>query len=135
MIDGRGGDDIILGGDGTEWVYGGHGADTIHGGGGDDRIGGGPGVDTIHPGPGTDTVYATDRQDAVVDDPGGFELELAPEVASAGGAPVAGDDWLWAEHPRRRRSKCSRTTMIPTGISTPPRCGSARLLRRALLRS
>jgi Ca2+-binding RTX toxin-like protein len=46
-LDGRGGDDIVLGGAGDDTVAGGAGDDHISGNGGDDRYDGGPGDDRI----------------------------------------------------------------------------------------
>jgi Ca2+-binding RTX toxin-like protein len=47
VIEGRGGNDTILGGAGNDKMYGGAGNDVIDGGSGSDHIYGGPGSDTI----------------------------------------------------------------------------------------
>ena len=92
MIDAKGGDDVILGGDGAEWIHGGAGADTVYGRGGADEITGGTGVDTVYGGAGFDTVYSTDLADRIVDDPGGYEFLLSPPALPAHSAPVVADD-------------------------------------------
>ena len=92
VIDAKGGDDVILGGDGVDWIYGGAGADTVYGRGGRDRIDGGAGADTIHGGDGFDTVHSADLVDRIVDDAGGYELLLALPAGSAHVAPVVSDD-------------------------------------------
>ncbi|MDE0133805.1 MAG: calcium-binding protein [Acidimicrobiaceae bacterium] len=93
IIDAKGGDDIVLGGEGVEWVYGGQGADVIYSNGGDDRIVAGSGVDTIHGGPGEDSVYSLDFEDTVIDDDGYEAVLSAPTPAQSG--PVTEADWAW----------------------------------------
>ena len=93
IIDAKGGDDIVLGGEGVEWVYGGQGADVIYSNGGDDRIVAGSGVDTIHGGPGEDSVYSLDFEDTVIDDDG-YEAVLSASAPAQSG-PVTEADWAW----------------------------------------
>ncbi|MYC44055.1 MAG: hypothetical protein F4X49_00635 [Acidimicrobiia bacterium] len=100
IIDGRGGDDAILGGDGIDWIDGGPGRDTIYARRGADRVDGGPGADVIHSGRGFDTIHSSDLADAIHDTAGddidGYELilELAPVAAPS--APVAAGDEAYA---------------------------------------
>ena len=96
VIDAKGGDDTIIGGDGIEWVYGGAGADTIYGRGSDDRIVAGTGTDTIYGGTGMDSVYSTDLADSIVDDDG-YELVVAPSVTTPQASPETQNDWAWVE--------------------------------------
>ena len=95
IMDGKGGDDVILGGAGEEWIYGGDGADVIYGNGGDDQIVAGAGVDTVHGGSGTDSVYSIDTADTIVDDD--FELVLSPVATVEQSGPVVRDDWAWVD--------------------------------------
>ena len=97
VIDAKGGNDIILGGDGTDWIKGGAGNDIIYGRRGDDRISGGPGTDTIYSGQGFDTILSTDLVDVVIDEHGddwfhGYELIVEPVPVLLPAAPVATDD-------------------------------------------
>ena len=95
VIDAKGGDDIVLGGDGIDWIYGGAGQDVIHGFDGDDLIDAGSGTDTIYGGPGFDTVYSTDlKEDTVHDDQAGHEIIVALQTPSRA-APTVGDDHLY----------------------------------------
>ena len=100
IIDARGGDDIILGGDGIDWIDGGPGADTIYARRGADRIDGGAGVDTIHGGRGFDTVRSVDFADVIHGDAGdeldGYELVVVPAAASVPDAPVVAGDEAYA---------------------------------------
>lgn len=96
IMDGKGGDDVILGGDGEEWIYGGDGADTVYAAGGDDFIVAGAGVDTIYGGVGEDEIHSVDTADAVIDDTDGYELVLAPAVVMAPQAPTVQPDWHYA---------------------------------------
>ena len=84
VIDGRGGDDVILAGAGVEWIYGGTGEDTVTGGGGDDLIWGGPGADTLDGHAGNDILEGRGHDDELHGGPG--------EDTLRGGA---GDDRLW----------------------------------------
>lgn len=95
IIDGKGGDDTIIGGEGVEWIYGGEGADVIWGHGGEDRIVAGSGIDTIDGGTGMDHVYSLDAADTINDDD--YELVLSPAAAVAQSGPAAEDDWAWAD--------------------------------------
>ncbi|UCE30224.1 MAG: hypothetical protein JSW68_08980, partial [Burkholderiales bacterium] len=54
-VDGLGGDDILLGGDGPDLLLGGIGDDALYGGAGADRLAGGIGDDLLAGGPGVDT--------------------------------------------------------------------------------
>ena len=96
IVDAKGGDDVILGGDGIDWIDGGPGSDTIYARRGADRIDGGPGVDTIFGGRGFDTIHSTDLADAIHDDADdeldGYELVLVPAEVSAPSAPVVAGD-------------------------------------------
>ena len=97
IIDAKGGNDVILGGDGVEWIYGGAGKDVVHGRYGNDLIDAGAGVDTIYSGGGFDTIYSTDLNDVIFDDDDGYELILAPTAAAEDVAPVTTDDRLYAD--------------------------------------
>ena len=97
VIDAKGGNDIVLGGEGVDLVYAGVGADTVYAGGGSDHVDGGAGADVVYGGSGLDTVYSTDVADTVHDDPGGSELVVAPAVMVAQAAPVAWADWHHVE--------------------------------------
>lgn len=57
ILDGRGGNDLLLGGAGIDLIAGGEGADTIHGGAGADRAHGGAGDDSIDGGAGADALH------------------------------------------------------------------------------
>ena len=91
-IDAKGGDDVIIGGDGVEWIHAGAGSDVVYGRGGEDRIDGGPGADTIDGGDGFDTIFGADLADVVHDDAEGHEVILVPPAPAVHDAPVPGDD-------------------------------------------
>ena len=101
IIDGLGGDDVILGGDGIDWIDGGAGSDTIYARRGADRIDGGPGVDTIFGGRGFDTIRSVDLADAIHDadddELDGYELVLVAGTVAARGAPVLSGDEAYVE--------------------------------------
>ena len=97
VIDAKGGNDIILGGDGDDWIKAGAGDDIVYSRHGDDRIRGGPGTDTIYSGLGFDTIISIDLADAVVDEHGddwfhGYELIVQPGPVPRPAAPVASGD-------------------------------------------
>ena len=92
VIDALGGDDIILGSNGTDWIYAGEGRDVVYGRAGDDRIVVDDG-DKIYGGPGYDTIYSVDLSMEVVDDDGGYHIELSPKILFEHVAPVAQADY------------------------------------------
>lgn len=97
IINAKGGDDVILGGDGTDWIEGGSGDDVIYGRGGDDRIAGGSGADNIYGGRGFDTIRSADLADTVVDEAGddwfhGYELVVITPLPSHIAPVVSGDE-------------------------------------------
>ena len=92
VIDAKGGDDIILGGDGVEWIDAGAGSDVVYARGGRDRVDGGDGTDTIHGGAGFDTIYSADLADVIVDDADGYELILLAAPRAANAPPRPGGD-------------------------------------------
>ena len=96
-IDAKGGNDVVLGGDGADWIEGGPGDDVIYGRGGDDRVRGGSGADTVYSGRGFDTVISADLADSVVDEYGddwfhGYELIVEPVPARRPVPPAVSDD-------------------------------------------
>ena len=97
VIDGKGGNDIILGGEGVDLVYAGAGADTVYAGGGSDHVDGGADADVIYGGSGSDTVYSTDLADTVHDDPGGSEMVVIPAATVVQAAPVTSPNWHHVE--------------------------------------
>ena len=99
IIDAKGGDDVILGGDGIDWIDGGAGSDTIYARRGADRVDGGPGVDTIFGGRGFDTIRSVDLADAIHDDDDldGYELVLVAGTVADRGAPVLSGDEAYVE--------------------------------------
>ena len=96
IIDAKGGNDIVLGGDGVDWVYRGAGRDVIYALDGDDLIDGGAGIDEIYGGAGFDTIYSADLADNVHDDPAGHEIVITLGAPSPA-APEAGADQARAE--------------------------------------
>ena len=94
IVYGKGGNDVILGGDGLDWIDGGPGNDIVYARDGNDRIDAGPGVDTIFSGDGFDVLYAVDLVDVVVDDDG-YDLILVPEESGESSAPVVADDVVY----------------------------------------
>ena len=96
-IDAKGGNDVVLGGDGADWIEGGPGDDIIYSRGGDDRVRGGSGADTVYSGRGFDTVISANLADSVVDEYGddwfhGYELIVEPVPARRPVPPVVSDD-------------------------------------------
>src|SRR5690606_11754715 len=57
VIDGKGGDDIIIAGAGNSTIYGGDGNDILVGGGGNDTLYGQAGADILIGGEGNDTLH------------------------------------------------------------------------------
>ena len=75
MIDGGGGDDILLsGGDGDDVVLGGDGDDTLDGDDGADELLGGQGEDVLFAGRGADTLFGGADDDELFGDDGADEL-------------------------------------------------------------
>ena len=95
VVDARGGDDIVLGGDGFDLIYGGEGADTIYGRGARDAIVGGPGADTIYGGEWDDKIYSFDSEDTVINIEGD-ELIDAPLTEIYWPGPFTKNDWAAA---------------------------------------
>ncbi len=62
FIDGRGGDDVLIGSDLAEDLRGGAGNDTLEGGGGNDILDGGKGIDVLHGGAGDDILQVRGKQ-------------------------------------------------------------------------
>lgn len=79
IIDAKGGNDVILAGNGVEWIYGGPGEDEIHAREGKDIINAGPGIDTVYSGAGYDTIYSTNTADTIIDDPDDYELIIVQD--------------------------------------------------------
>ncbi|MES2339452.1 MAG: calcium-binding protein [Pseudomonadota bacterium] len=77
LLEGMGGDDILLGGTGIDVLKGGEGADTLNGGDGNDVLMGGAGVDTLVGAGGTD--WASYEEDAA-----GVTASLATGTATDG---------------------------------------------------
>lgn len=65
FIDGRGGNDTVIGGDFNDTLRGGDGDDLLEGGAGDDTLVGGPGFDTLLGGDGNDRIYISGYDDQV----------------------------------------------------------------------
>ena len=95
VVDARGGDDIVLGGDGFDLIYGGEGADTIYGRGASDALVGGPGADTIYGGERGDEIYSLDSEDTVIDVEGDEVIDAAwADIYWPG--PFTRNDWAAA---------------------------------------
>ena len=97
VINAKGGNDIILGGDGMNWIEAGAGDDIVYARGGDDTIDGGPGADTVYSGLGFDTIISANLADTIVDEHGddwfhGYELIVQPGPVPGPAAPVVSDD-------------------------------------------
>jgi Ca2+-binding RTX toxin-like protein len=80
VLNGRGGEDAIQGGDEADTVNGGAGADVLNGNGGNDRISGGTGQDTIRGGAGNDNANGGPAADTIY---GG----VGNDVLSGGAGP------------------------------------------------
>lgn len=74
-IAGGAGNDEIYGGEGDDSLAGGSGNDTIGGGAGSDHIEGGDGADYIYGGAGDDTLFGGDGNDTLVGDGGDDRLK------------------------------------------------------------
>ncbi|MBU3972136.1 MAG: M10 family metallopeptidase C-terminal domain-containing protein [Alphaproteobacteria bacterium] len=72
-FEGRGGDDLLIGGSGADSLLGGDGNDTVSGGEGNDTIEGGAGGDSLAGGLGADMVYGGVGNDVISGD-GGSDL-------------------------------------------------------------
>lgn len=96
-VEGRLGNDTILGsaladqlygGGGGDFLQGNGGADSLFGGDGGDTLSGGGGIDTLDGGAGNDTYLLTDSQD-ILQDSGGFDtvkVSFALNLGTAGWA-------------------------------------------------
>ncbi|MES9879788.1 MAG: calcium-binding protein, partial [Sedimenticola sp.] len=110
LIDGRGGNDQLKGGNSDDMIFGGKGDDVIIGSYGNDHLAGGEGNDTLLGGIGMDTYYAGFDQagfDHIEDDgffndsvvehiinfglPGGAGSEYGAPIASEYGSPIASE--------------------------------------------
>jgi serralysin len=69
-FEGRGGDDLLIGGAGADTLLGGDGADNVSGGDGNDTIEGGAGVDNLSGGLGADWIHGDDGNDVISGDGG-----------------------------------------------------------------
>jgi large repetitive protein len=66
VIDGQGGDDILMGTDADDTLIGGDGDDRLYGNAGDDRLEGGDGLDILVGGPGDDLLIGGAGADTFV---------------------------------------------------------------------
>ena len=130
-----GGDDIILGSNGTDWIYAGEGTDTVYARAGDDRIvvyGG----DKVYGGAGYDTVYSAGLAMEVIDDEGGYHIELSPVILFEHVAPIAVDDHQHVDSFATQVIEVLDNDYDPNGdlepltlsITEPPTLGSARVV-------
>ena len=95
-FEGRGGDDLLIGGGGADSLLGGDGADNVSGGDGNDTIEGGEGADHLAGGLGADWVYGGTGNDVISGD-GGSDILLGEDgddaflfaVGEPGGATQA----------------------------------------------
>ena len=69
-FEGRGGDDLLIGGSGADTLLGGEGNDTISGAAGNDTIEGGDGADSLAGGLGDDWIYGGAGNDVISGDGG-----------------------------------------------------------------
>jgi len=95
-IEGRGGADVIVGGDEDDVIVGGWGADSISAGGGNDLVLGGHGNDTLIGGEGNDSLWGGGGSDSI--DGGNGDDVLggilgAPNTLMGG----AGHDTFWVK--------------------------------------
>ncbi|MEY4555113.1 MAG: hypothetical protein RL093_232, partial [Pseudomonadota bacterium] len=95
-FEGRGGDDLLIGGGGADSLLGGEGNDNINGADGNDTIEGGAGVDHLLGGLGADWIYGGTGNDVISGD-GGSDILLGEDgddaflfaVGEPGGATQA----------------------------------------------
>ncbi len=96
VLDGRGGNDIILAGAGNDTIYGGNGGDYLVGDTGNDLIVGGEGNDIISSGSGTDQIQIDQaalvamQADLITDFKAGFDTILMPLSIQAQVTFIAG---------------------------------------------
>ncbi len=86
VVQGQGGDDLLIGGSFMDSLDGGDGNDSIHGAGGNDILFGGSGDDTIQGGEGDDYVLASLGEDQLEGGAGNDTLlgEAGPDVLDGG---------------------------------------------------
>ncbi len=77
-FEGRGGDDLLIGGSGADTLLGGDGNDTVSGGDGNDTIEGGAGTDSLAGGLGADWIYGGTGNDVISGD-GGSDILLGED--------------------------------------------------------
>lgn len=130
-----GGDDIILGSNGTDWIYTGEGTDIVYGRSGDDRIVA-HGADKIYGGSGFDTIYSADLAMEVIDDDGGYLIELSTTILFEHVAPIATDDHRHLDSSATQVIEVLENDYDPNNdldgltlsIAKPPTLGSARVV-------
>jgi Ca2+-binding RTX toxin-like protein len=86
VLNGNGGDDMLVGSDGNDVIRGGSGNDQIAGGLGHDDLNGGTGADKIDGGPGSDKLD------------GGTGSIVSGVNADADDTIIGGDDWDWVTY-------------------------------------
>ncbi len=79
VIDGGGGNDLLVGNDQGQTILGGAGNDTLRGNGGNDELDGGAGNDRVEGGAGNDTITVGNGRDTVFGD-GGRDTFLVDDV-------------------------------------------------------
>ena len=77
-IDGKAGDDCIIGGTGNDIILGQAGNDIMYGNGGNDEIRGGENKDLIHGGPGNDELHGGSGHDTIHGESGADEIHGGP---------------------------------------------------------